>query len=543
MPWLLNVRLALGLCTLLSSQTGLQAAGAAALPPLPSWARGPGYRGSGQWKDFAIKQNKQNQAVVDKVDAEGKTFDIILYGESITQLIYRQSKAEWAALFPPSQGWVGAPLGVSGNDIEVGRGGSHLAHHITWRIIAGSERPKRAPRCIALLIGTNDVNAGVPVDKIKLYMDYLLRYLKAAFPTTKIILWKMLPREGLNMAPANAAYLALARKHNATWITCGQYLDARNPAVLYDGTHPTPATQTQLLRCLAPTVMRLPSGVTNHWQLIAVLSVIPALGLAPAAVSASTAELPPLPSWARGPDFRGRGQWEEYSAHANHWNQLKVDAANLQGQRYDFLLYGDSITQLISQQSQEEWAALFPPAQGWLAAPLGVAGNDVEDLTWRVIGGSELPQLAPRCIALLIGTNDVNSHTELADQIAYLEYLLDFLQAAFPTTKFVLWRLLPREGLDMEPVNLAYQALAVQRGLTWITCGSDLDASNPAVLYDGTHPTPATQTQLLRCLAPTVYKLVGRSVRRQAAPRGADRSAAPAPAPMAAAEGPTSAIS
>lgn len=117
------------------------------------------------------------------------------------------------------------------------------------------------------------------------------------------------------------------------------------------------------------------------------------------------------------------------------------------------------------------------------------------------------------------------------------------LQAAFPTTKFILWRLLPREGLDMEPVNVAYNALAVQRGLTWITCGSDLDASNPAVLYDGTHPTPATQTQLLRCLAPTVYKLVGRSVRRQAAPRGADGSAAPAPAPMAAAEGPTGAIS
>lgn len=28
-----------------------------------------------------LQQNKQNQAVVDKVDAEGKTFDIILYGE------------------------------------------------------------------------------------------------------------------------------------------------------------------------------------------------------------------------------------------------------------------------------------------------------------------------------------------------------------------------------------------------------------------------------------------------------------------------------
>lgn len=194
-----------------------------------------------------MKQNKQNQAVVDKVDAEGKAFDFLLYGESITQLIFRESKEEWAALFPPSQGWVGAPLGVSGNDVE----------DLTWRIIGGSERPKRAPRCIALLIGTNDVNAGVPVYKLKSYMDYLLQYIKAAFPSTKIILWKLLPRKGLVMAPANAAYLDLARKHNATWVTCGSNLNPSNPAVLYDGTHPTPTTQTLLLRCVAPTVYKL----------------------------------------------------------------------------------------------------------------------------------------------------------------------------------------------------------------------------------------------------------------------------------------------
>ncbi len=64
--------------------------------------------------------------------------------------------------------------------------------------------------------------------------------------------------------------------------------------------------------------------------------------------------------------------------------------------------------------------------------PLQTPPGNVQDLTWRVIGGSELPQLAPRCIALLIGTNDVNSHTKLADHIAYLEYLLDFLQVGQP---------------------------------------------------------------------------------------------------------------
>lgn len=81
----------------------------------------------------------------------------------------------------------------------------------------------------------------------------------------------------------------------------------------------------------------------------------------------------------------------------------------------------------------------------------------------------------------------------------------------------------------MVPANRAYHALAMQHGLTWVTCGSHLDASNPAVLYDGTHPTPATQTHLLRCLAPTVYKLVGKSVRRQASVRGPDGSTAPGP--------------
>lgn len=62
----------------------------------------------------------------------------------------------------------------------------------------------------------------------------------------------------------------------------------------------------------------------------------------------------------------------------------------------------------------------------------------------------------------------------------------------------------------MAPANAALSDLARKHGLTWLTCGAQLNASNPAVLYDGAHPTPGVQTQLLRCLAPTVYKLVGK---------------------------------
>lgn len=62
---------------------------------------------------------------------------------SITQLIFRNGKAAWAAAFPPARGWAAAPYGVSGNDVQ----------DLMWRLGApeGWERPARAPRVVALL--------------------------------------------------------------------------------------------------------------------------------------------------------------------------------------------------------------------------------------------------------------------------------------------------------------------------------------------------------------------------------------------------------
>lgn len=75
------LKLEMTLCALLATCSSAALARQLLPPPLPSWARGPDDRGDGEWEEFSRKQNTQNKAVVDKVDAEGKAFDFLLYGE------------------------------------------------------------------------------------------------------------------------------------------------------------------------------------------------------------------------------------------------------------------------------------------------------------------------------------------------------------------------------------------------------------------------------------------------------------------------------
>lgn len=51
------------------------------VPPLPPWARGPDYRGPGQWKDFSVKQNAKNKATMQAAVAKGQRFDFLLFGD------------------------------------------------------------------------------------------------------------------------------------------------------------------------------------------------------------------------------------------------------------------------------------------------------------------------------------------------------------------------------------------------------------------------------------------------------------------------------
>lgn len=159
-------------------------------------------------------------------------------------------------------------------------------------------------------------------------------------------------------------------------------------------------------------------------------------------------------------------------------------------------------------------AAAFPPAAGWRAAAYGISGNDVQDLAWRLMApsGWERPKLAPRVVALLIGTNNVNAKMKIPELESKLDYVLSWWAAAYPKTKVILMALLPSIDYSVAAANVRYRALAAKRRVTYKDCGGVIDAQDPAILYDGTHPTPSAMELLLRCLAPTVGALAGKPV-------------------------------
>ena len=55
---------------------------AAHLASMPSWAKGPDYRGScKQWKSWAVAQGKRNRNTMAAANAASRPYDLILYGD------------------------------------------------------------------------------------------------------------------------------------------------------------------------------------------------------------------------------------------------------------------------------------------------------------------------------------------------------------------------------------------------------------------------------------------------------------------------------
>ncbi|KAL4434234.1 hypothetical protein ABPG75_000675 [Micractinium tetrahymenae] len=226
---------------------------------------------------------------------------------------------------------------------------------------------------------------------------------------------------------------------------------------------------------------------------------------------AAAASLPPIPKWVRGPTYKGPGYWKDFTIKQQRECQAVVKAADKAGERFDFVLYGDSVLRVIARGSKAEWKQLFPPSKGWHAVPLGVSGNDIEDVAWRLMTGAEKPKAAPKVVGLLVGTNNLRAHQSASMIAGLMDYLLGWMQAAFPDSEILVLNLLPRTSPDVGPVNKKLKALCEKRGIHWSTCGSDIDPRDPRQLYDGTHPAQEGADKVLRCLAPEVGRLAGKA--------------------------------
>lgn len=204
------------------------------------------------------------------------------------------------------------------------------------------------------------------------------------------------------------------------------------------------------------------------------------------------------PKWAMPPATwspNSQGFWEQ-----NKREIQKADAAN---QRFDVALYGDSIVAGIDIYDVTKSIETHFPGKKFGA--FGVPGNLVEGLAWRLMGGSEKPRLDPKVVVFWIGTNNVS--TKRSEPHKYLEQIVLWTKKELPTSRIVILGLLRRGKYDTAPANVQLRALAKRLGVTYASCGSEMDPADKKLFFDGLHPTPAGHDVVLRCLAKAILSV------------------------------------
>lgn len=207
---------------------------------------------------------------------------------------------------------------------------------------------------------------------------------------------------------------------------------------------------------------------------------------------------PKPPSWVKGDPQKNR---RESVRAAGKRNADIVQSANKSRTKYDFVLYGDSITQFVGDKYMDIWNKYFGDMK---SAPLGIGGDTVEELSWRLVYGKEKFSVDPKTVAILIGINNIKSAKN--DPAEFMEFLMPWLRATWPTTRFILLNILPNAFVSVKEANRKYEKLSQKYGFEYVTCGSTLDPNDKKLFKDGTHPAPDGYHAIYSCLRDRVRK-------------------------------------
>jgi len=201
-----------------------------------------------------------------------------------------------------------------------------------------------------------------------------------------------------------------------------------------------------------------------------------------------------IPSWVQGDPLRSKNGTVRASG---KWNATLVTDANKAHKKFNVVLYGDSITAFAASKHLDIWERYL----GRSAAPLGVGGDTVQSLSWRIAKGRERLSRPPGNVAVLIGVNNILHDT---DPVVYMdEFLLPYLKAIYPTSNIIIIGLLPttrKSLISTSDVNKGYKRLAKKYNVRYVDISRGLDASNPRLFYDGLHPSAAGYDIMFRNL-------------------------------------------
>ena len=118
--------------------------------------------------------------------------------------------------------------------------------------------------------------------------------------------------------------------------------------------------------------------------------------------SVQTIKIPKPPAWVQGDPEKSPVLARRI---AGTRNANIVQTANKKKQKFDFVLYGDSITMIAADKHMDVWNKYFGQ-NGMKSAPLGIGGDTVQKLSWRIALGKERFVIPPKVVGLLIGINN-----------------------------------------------------------------------------------------------------------------------------------------
>lgn len=108
-------------------------------------------------------------------------------------------------------------------------------------------------------------------------------------------------------------------------------------------------------------------------------------------------------------------------------------------ERIEIYFLGDSITEQWGQQGSKVWSQSFAPL---FAGNFGIGGDGIAQVLWRIQHG-EMDGLSPKVLVLMIGTNNLWSHSAKEITDGHLALIRE-IQKRLPKTKILLLGVLPR---------------------------------------------------------------------------------------------------
>lgn len=211
-----------------------------------------------------------------------------------------------------------------------------------------------------------------------------------------------------------------------------------------------------------------------------------------------------------------------------------------QGQPFDLLMIGDSITHTLDQFGGKYagltnvWNRHYAPRR---ALNLGYSGARTENILWNLQNG-ELENQSPKLAVLLIGTNDADDrhfkvvHTP-EEILAATRAIVELIRAKCPQTKILVLAPFPRGGDDEQsvsppPFNASAQCIAIvrrageltkqladDRTVFWLDVGHVFLRTdwkiNTDLMPDLLHPNEAGAEAWTQAILPTVDRLLGRA--------------------------------